>query len=400
MKRVELLAPAGDLARLKTAIIYGADAVYFGGRQFSLRSRASNFSNEDISEAVQFAHSHGRRVFVTVNMIPHNSDFQGLREYLQLLQEYGVDAIICASGAILELAKKHAPKLEVHISTQQTTTNTAAISYWKRLNADRIVLGREVSLDQLNLIIGKTDMPLEVFIHGGMCANYSGRCIISNFLTNRDANRGGCAQSCRWNYHLYKDDQCLDNGEYLFSLGSKDMCAVDYIEDLLKSGVVSLKIEGRMKTAYYIASVVKAYRMLIDDYYENGTITPEVRQKAMRLLDLVSNRDTYEGFYGNEISTRGQIYNFVLTASQTFLANVVSYDRNDSTAIIEVRNNFSVKDRVCVFNPQGDDVEFVLDELKTPEGEDVITANRPMQLLKIKVPCEVNEYTFIRGVEE
>ena len=211
--KTELLAPAGDMARLKTAIIYGADAVYFGGKQFSLRSRASNFTLEDIREAVEFAHGYGRKVYVTVNIIPHNDDFNGLQEYLEKLQEYGVDAIICASQAILTLCKQVAPKLEGHISTQQTTINTAAIEYWQKKKADRVVLGREVSLIQLKEIMNKTDMPIEVFIHGGMCANYSGRCTISNMLTNRDANRGGCAHSCRWNYYLWHDDQLLDREE-------------------------------------------------------------------------------------------------------------------------------------------------------------------------------------------
>lgn len=398
--RAELLAPAGDLARLKTAIIYGADAVYFGGKQFSLRARASNFSNEDIREAVEFAHGYGRKVYVTVNMIPHNSDFTGLKEYLMMLEEYGVDAIICASGTILKMAKQYAPKLEVHISTQQTTTNTAAIRYWQRHGADRVVLAREVGLEMIREIHGHTQMPLEAFIHGGMCANYSGRCILSNFLTNRDANRGGCAQSCRWNYHLYHNQQCLDNGEYLFSFGSKDMCAIDYIEKLLDAGVISLKIEGRMKTAYYIACVVKAYRMMLDDYYENGQVSEEVYRKAYKLLRQVSNRNTYEGFYNNEISTDGQLYNFVLTASQTYYGNVKQYNPEDSTAIIEVRNNFSVSDQMCVFNPKGDNVIFQLDEMTALNGEKVTVANKPMQLLRIKVPCEVNEYSFIKGVED
>ena len=393
--RTELLAPAGDLDRLKVAVMYGADAVYFGGKQFSLRARASNFTLEDIKEAVAFAHEHGSRVYVTVNIIPHNSDFEGLEDYLIKLQEYGVDAIICASQAICDICRRVAPKLEVHISTQQTTINSAAVSYWQSKGADRIVLGREVTYDEMLMIMEDTTLPIEVFIHGGMCANYSGRCTISNVLTNRDANRGGCAQSCRWNYHLWHDDELLDRNDYLMSLGSKDMCTVDYIERLLKADVCSMKIEGRMKTAYYIASIVKGYRQLIDVYYENGRITEEDMKTAQYYMTLASNRDTFNGFYPGIPDKEGQLYNFITTASQTFVANVKSYDPDTSEAVIEVRNHFRVNDELVIMNPKGEDVRFTVDRMTDENGEEVEVANKPMQLLKIKVPVKVDEYTFI-----
>ena len=393
--RTELLAPAGDLDRLKVAVMYGADAVYFGGKQFSLRARASNFTLEDIKEAVAFAHEHGSRVYVTVNIIPHNSDFEGLEDYLIKLQEYGVDAIICASQAICDICRRVAPKLDVHISTQQTTINSAAVSYWQSKGADRIVLGREVTYDEMLMIMEDTTLPIEVFIHGGMCANYSGRCTISNVLTNRDANRGGCAQSCRWNYHLWHDDELLDRNDYLMSLGSKDMCTVDYIERLLKADVCSMKIEGRMKTAYYIASIVKGYRQLIDVYYENGRITEEDMKTAQYYMTLASNRDTFNGFYPGIPDKEGQLYNFITTASQTFVANVKSYDPDTSEAVIEVRNHFRVNDELVIMNPKGEDVRFTVDRMTDENGEEVEVANKPMQLLKIKVPVKVDEYTFI-----
>ena len=393
--RTELLAPAGDLDRLKVAVMYGADAVYFGGKQFSLRARASNFTLEDIKEAVAFAHEHGSRVYVTVNIIPHNSDFEGLEDYLIKLQEYGVDAIICASQAICDICRRVAPKLEVHISTQQTTINSAAVSYWQSKGADRIVLGREVTYDEMLMIMEDTTLPIEVFIHGGMCANYSGRCTISNVLTNRDANRGGCAQSCRWNYHLWHDDELLDRNDYLMSLGSKDMCTVDYIERLLKADVCSMKIEGRMKTAYYIASIVKGYRQLIDAYYENGRITEEDMKTAQYYMTLASNRDTFNGFYPGIPDKEGQLYNFITTASQTFVANVKNYDPDTSEAVIEVRNHFRVNDELVIMNPKGEDVRFTVDRMTDENGEEVEVANKPMQLLKIKVPVKVDEYTFI-----
>ncbi|MBQ3376369.1 MAG: U32 family peptidase [Erysipelotrichaceae bacterium] len=398
--KTELLAPAGDMARLKTAIIYGADAVYFGGKQFSLRSRASNFTLEDIREAVEFAHGYGRRVYVTVNIIPHNDDFNGLEEYLKKLEEFGVDAIICASQAILTLCKRVAPEMEVHISTQQTTINTRALSYWKDKNADRVVLGREVNLKQLEEIMGKTDVPIEVFIHGGMCANYSGRCTISNLLTNRDANRGGCAHSCRWDYHLWHDEELLDRDDYLLSLGSRDMCAAEYLEDILKLDVASLKIEGRMKTAFYIASIVRGYRYLIDCYQKQGYISDRQKEKGWEMLMLGTNREVFAGFYPGFDISKGQLYNFPTTASQNFVANVVSYDRDSSEAVIEVRNHFEKGDTLAVMNPYQEDVTFIVDKMTDTDGEEVAVANRPLQLLRIKVPVEVNEYTFVHLVKE
>ncbi len=395
---VELLAPAGDLARLKIAVEYGADAVYLGGKQFSLRARASNFSLSDIQEAADYAHQRDRKVYVTVNMIPHDSDFDGLVQYLQQLEQIGVDAIICASKAILVLCKEHAPKMEVHISTQQTTTNLKAIQYWQQSNADRLVLAREVDYANLQAITQNTRMPIEVFIHGGMCANYSGRCVISNLLTNRDANRGGCAQSCRWNYHLYHNDESLDQDDFLFSFGSKDLCAADYIEKLLQTSVASLKIEGRMKTAYYIATVVKAYRNLIDFYQSNGYISTECLAENKKLIQLCSNRESFNGFYPGLPDRNGQIYNNIVTANQNYVANVLDY--NAGVATIEVRNYFKTGDKLRLFKSKGQDVYFNVGTMKDINGETVEIANKPMQKLLIEVPVVVDKFTFITIGEE
>ena len=398
--KTELLAPAGDMARLKTAIIYGADAVYFGGKQFSLRSRASNFTLDDIREAVKFAHSYNRKVYVTVNIIPHNGDFEGLEDYLKKLEEYGVDAIICASQAILSLCKKVAPKLEGHVSTQQTTINTAALQYWKDKKADRVVLGREVDLKQLKEIAGQADIPLEVFIHGGMCANYSGRCTISNMLTNRDANRGGCAHSCRWNYHLWHNEELLDREDYMFSMGSKDMCAVSYLNDLLDLNVASLKIEGRMKTAFYIACIVKGYRYLLDCYEKYDHISDEQLLKGQSIIEIGTNRDSFPGFYPGYSIEEGQLYNLTQTASQNFVARVMKFDSEKMEAVIEVRNHFRKNDTLAVMNPYTDDCAFKVCAMFDMDGNEVEIANRPLQLLRIKVPVRVNEYTFIRLIRE
>ncbi len=392
---VELLAPAGDLNRLKVAVMYGADAVYFGGKQFSLRARASNFDISDIQEAVLFAHSHNCKVYVTVNIIPHNSDFVGLKEYLHILEELEVDAIICASQAIADMCKKETPKLEVHISTQQTTINSLAIKYWQDKGADRIVLGREVTLSQLKKIKANSTLPIEVFIHGGMCANYSGRCTISNVLTNRDANRGGCAQSCRWNYHLYNGDDKLDKEDYLMSLGSKDMCAVDYLEDILNSGVVSLKIEGRMKTAFYIASVIRGYRYLIDTYEKNGFISDEELNVGKMLINIASNREAFPGFYPGIPGKEGQIFNVVTTANQSFVGNVVNYDSETNEATIEVRNNFKVNDTLNILDPRHIGISFEVEKMLNEDDEEVEVANKPLQKLKIKVPVAVDKYSFL-----
>ena len=266
MNKIELLAPAGDLQRLKTAVRYGADAVYIGGRQFSLRSRASNFTLEDIREGAAFARGHGATVHVTVNMLPHEDDFDGLKEYVEQLCEAGVHALIVASPAIARFVVQHFPQLEVHISTQHSTTNSSAIRFWKQMGMHRVVLARECSLAQITETTRHSVLPVEVFIHGGMCISYSGRCVLSNHMTNRDANRGGCAQSCRWKYELYQGDTRISDEQELFSMSSKDLQAAAYIPALIDAGVSSLKIEGRMKSTYYIATVVHAYRALIDEY--------------------------------------------------------------------------------------------------------------------------------------
>ncbi|MBO4218755.1 MAG: U32 family peptidase [Erysipelotrichaceae bacterium] len=395
--RTELLAPAGDLERAKTAIVYGADAVYFGGRQFSLRARASNFSLEDIREAAEFAHQHGSRVYVTVNMIPHNSDFEGLEDYLKKLEEYGVDAIICASRAIMAMCRSAAPKLEVHISTQQTSTNSQAVSYWQQRGADRVVLGREVDYENLKTIMSRAEVPIEVFIHGGMCANYSGRCTISNLLTNRDANRGGCAQSCRWNYHLYHGDQLLDREEYLLSLGSRDMAAPDYLERLLRLNVASLKIEGRMKTAYYLANVIKAYRFLIDRYYNKGEISEQDLAYGRSLLARVANRPTYDGFYGG-LDPESQIYNLPSQVSQNYVASVADY--RNGMGLLETRNFYQKGDRLALMNPQGEDISFLVERMMDEDGNEVTVANKPMQRLWVKLPAEADRYSFIKMSED
>ena len=294
MNKIELLAPSGNLEKAKIAILYGADAVYIGGKQFSLRSRASNFSIDEIAELVKFANAHNSHVHVTVNMLPHESDLDGIEEYLKTLDSIGVHAIIVASPSIMMLAKKLGCTFEVHVSTQHSSTNSSAARFWKEKGMDRVVLARECQMDDIRSICEENILPIEVFIHGGMCISFSGRCVLSNHMTLRDANRGGCAQSCRWKYHLMDGQTELSDPTNLFSMSSKDLQAVDYIEDFIHMGVASLKIEGRMKSAYYLATVVSSYRMLIDYIYEH--------YDHFRLLFKCGDSGKYEAFIHNMVN--------------------------------------------------------------------------------------------------
>lgn len=394
---IELLAPAGDLNRLKTAVRYGADAVYIGGKELSLRSRAGNFSIEEIKEGVEFANQYGAKVYVTVNMIPHDEDFKEVEKYFKSLEDAGVSAIIVASIHLMKLCKKVAPKMEVHISTQQTTTNTATIDYWKEIGADRVVLAREVTLEEMKEIAKDSSLPLEVFIHGGMCVNYSGRCTLSNIMTLRDANRGGCAQSCRWKYRMYDEGNLISPEDCLFSMSSKDLQAASVITSLMDMGIDSLKIEGRMKTAYYIATVVKAYRQLIDTYHENGKVTDEEMEKFQNELAKAENRPTYSGFYYGLPPKEGHLYGVNgAGVIQDFVAYVLDYDKESQMATIQVRNHFTCGTKMEVLSPTIDNETFVVEELFTLDGEKIDVAKQPMQILKTRIPFVVEKEDMIR----
>lgn len=394
---IELLAPAGDLNRLKTAVRYGADAVYIGGKELSLRSRAGNFSIEEIKEGVAFANQYGAKVYVTVNMIPHDEDFKEVEKYFKSLEDAGVSAIIVASIHLMKLCKKVAPKMEVHISTQQTTTNTATVDYWKEIGADRVVLAREVTLEEMKEIAKTSSLPLEVFIHGGMCVNYSGRCTLSNIMTLRDANRGGCAQSCRWKYRMYDEGNLISPEDCLFSMSSKDLQAASVITALMDMGIDSLKIEGRMKTAYYIATVVKAYRQLIDTYHENGKVTEEEMEKFQNELAKAENRPTYSGFYYGLPPKEGHLYGVNgAGVIQDFVAYVLDYDKESQMATIQVRNHFTCGTKMEVLSPTIDNETFVVEELFTLDGEKIDVAKQPMQILKTKIPFVVEKEDMIR----
>ena len=399
MRKPELLAPAGDLNRCRIALAYGADAVYLGGQSFSLRSRASNFSMAEIAQACREADACHAAIHVTVNEIPHDDDFTGLEDYLRQLQEAGVRAIIAASPAVMALAGTCAPQLEVHCSTQLSVTNAAAAQYLQeRLGIDRVVLARECTLAQIRDIVKKCPVDTEAFIHGGMCVNYSGRCTLSNRMTLRDANRGGCAQSCRWQYHLYADEQEITDPEVRFTMGSKDLMAADSIYDLMNAGVASLKIEGRMKTEYYVASIVSAYRHLIDEIWQAQAPLSEERMAWHREEILKGeNRMTCSGFYKGPADAASIIYrpNSNSDVSHDFAGVVLAYEKETRTALIQNRNPFAVGEELEILGRK-ENRKFRIEWMKNEEGEYLETANRPMAVIRMPVPCEVRRLDIIR----
>lgn len=399
MNKIELLAPAGDLQRCKTAIRYGADAVFIGGKKFSLRSRASNFDIEAIKEAVAFANEYHAAIHVTVNIIPHNEDFDGLKEYLKTLEEIGVTAVIIASPTYIKLCKEVAPKLEVHLSTQMNTLNSAAIEEYISWGVDRIVLARECSMEMIKDITAKSKKPIEAFIHGGMCSNFSGRCTLSNVMTLRDANRGGCAQSCRWKYHLYQEDVELSDEEVLFSMSSKDLQASYFIKDMIDANVASLKIEGRMKSNYYIATVVKTYRKLIDEIYREKDISQERLDYYQNEFSKAENRLTCTGFLGGIPDEHAHLYDVNGSGvTHEFIGYILDYDADSQRAKVEVRNYFLLNDTLEVFGPSIDNQRFMASDILDEEGQIVEVCNRPMSIVYINTPFPVAQHDMIRRV--
>ncbi len=402
MHKPELLAPAGNMEKLKVALLYGADAVYLGGKAYGLRAFGGNFTNEEIKEAVEFAHSLGKKVYVTVNIFPHNEDLARLPEYLKYLEDVAVDAVLVADMGVFFMARKYAPGLPVHISTQANNTNWAAVNAWKELGASRVVLAREMSLKEIREIREKCDVELEMFVHGAMCISYSGRCLMSNYMAGRDANRGSCAQPCRWKYALVEEKRPGqyfpvmedERGTYIFN--SKDMCLLPYLPDIIKSGVESLKIEGRMKSVHYAASIVKAYRMAIDSYFEN----PEeftVKQEWLEELDKVSHRAYTTGFYYGRPTEKDQIYGTSsYLQSSDFVGFVRAYDEESGYAVVEQRNNMKLGQKIEVFQPSQPLFRQKLTDMRDEEGNSISVAPHPQQIIKIRMEQPVEPYTILR----
>lgn len=398
MNKIELLAPAGDLGRAQIALMYGADAVYIGGKEFSLRARASNFTLENIEHIVKFAHKLNKKVYVTTNILPHDEDLPNLENYLKALEQIEVDAIIASSLFIVQTAARVAPKLEIHLSTQASTANSEALKFWQALGVKRVVLARELTLKEIEAISKNTDLDLEVFIHGGMCVSYSGRCVLSNHLTNRDANRGGCAHSCRWNYHLYENGKLVSDD--LFNMGSKDLMAIGQIPKLIDMGIASLKIEGRMKTTYYLATVVRCYRMLIDEYMKNKTLTPEQLNFYAREIAKAENRPTATGFLEGRPGIEAQLYDGINEQpTKEYIGYVLDYDEETQIAIIEQRNYFEVGDQVEFFGPNLPNTTMVVYRMTDAlTNEELTVARHPLQLIKIKVPFKLKMHDLMRKV--
>ena len=381
MKKIELLAPAGNLEKAKTAILYGADAVYIGGKSFSLRSRASNFSLEEIGELVEFANAHSAHVHVTVNMLPHESDFEGLEDYLLDLDRLGVHAIIVSCPSIMMTLKKLGCHFEVHVSTQHSSTNSNTVRFWKEQGMDRVVLARECQMDEIKKIAQADILPIEVFIHGGMCISYSGRCVLSNHMTLRDANRGGCAQSCRWKYHLMDGNTEVSNPDNLFSMSSKDLQAVNQIASFIEWGVSSLKIEGRMKSAYYLATVVSSYRHLIDLIYQQGYVSDQQLKDIQFEIAKAENRQTGPGFYQGIPGYQVQLYqDHDETVTQEYVASVLAVD--DDSVLLQVKNKFTLDDELEIFGPHILSTDISLTGITDENDLPLVVCNKPMQKVK------------------
>jgi putative protease len=388
MDRVELLAPAGDLERLKISLLYGADAVYIGGQDYSLRANANNFSIEEIKEACEFAHKLKKKVYLTLNIVFHNEDLKDVNKFIKEVVKAGIDAFIVSDPFIIKYIKDNYD-VEVHLSTQGSTTNKEAVKYWKSEGIDRVVLAREVSIKEIKEIYEDTGLDLEVFIHGAMCTFYSGRCCLSNYFTNRDSNRGGCAQICRFAFDI-------DNNEISFTMATKDLNMASLLDKLIESGVKSLKVEGRMRSPYYLATVISSYRRLIDAYYD-GTLNDDIILKEEKILSRVANRETSTHFYLKEADYQDQYYTGRQELSnQDFLAQVLDYDEKTHMATITERNYFKVGDEVEIFTPSGKIISFTIDKLFDENEIPIEIARHHEEILKIYVPESVEKDSMMR----
>lgn len=402
----ELLIPASSLEVLKTAVMFGADAVYIGGEAFGLRAKAKNFSMEDMREGIAFAHEHDVKVYVTANILAHNDDLEGVREYFQELKEVKPDALIIADPAIFEIAGEICPEIERHISTQANNTNYGTFSFWHKLGATRVVTARELSLEEIREIRANIpdDLEIETFVHGAMCISYSGRCLLSNFMVGRDANRGACTHPCRWKYSIVEETRpgevmpVFENerGTYIFN--SKDLCMIEHIPELLESGIDSLKIEGRMKTALYVATVARTYRKAIDDYQKD----PELYEENMPwYLEQISNctyRQFTTGFFFGKPDENTQIYDSNTYVKEYTYLGIVG-EVKDGLCRIEQRNKFSVGETIEIMKPDGSDIEVVVRRILNEEGEEQESAPHSKQVLYIDLEGKAEKYDILRRAE-
>lgn len=390
MRKIELLSPAGDLERLKVTLLYGADAVYIGGEQYSLRANANNFTLDEIREGCSFAHKLGKKVHLTLNIVFHNEDMEGVEEYIRNVVDCGIDAFIVSDPFIISFIKTNFPNVEVHLSTQNSTSNYLAIKFFENQGVNRVVLARELGKKDITKIIENVNCDIEVFIHGAMCTCFSGRCALSNYVTNRDANRGGCAQVCRFSFECGEDKE--------FTLATKDMNMANYISDLIEIGVRSLKVEGRMRSLYYLATVIGTYRNIIDDYY-NKTLSEDKMKVYQYRLDRVANRETSTQFFLREADYTDQYYTGRSEVSnQDYLGQVIEY--KDGLLKFFERNYFEEGDTVELFTPSGDHIQFNVSEIYNEDMARVDVCRHPDDIyyLKVDLDIDVVEYSMLKIV--
>ncbi len=404
MKKIELLAPAGDIEKLKTAVDYGADAVYFGGEIGSLRAAAGNLSTEEIFEAVKYCHDHGKKAYLTVNIYAHNEDIDGLIQFINDVKDAGIDAFIISDPAVIDIIKSIIPEPELHLSTQANVTSFGSANFWYKQGIHRLILARELTFEEINTLNNNIpeDMELESFVHGAMCISYSGRCLLSNFLADRDGNRGECAQPCRWNYNLVEE---LRPGEYFpieedergtYILNSKDLCMIRHIPTLAESGVVSAKIEGRMKSSYYVATIIRAYRKAIDEYYKDPENYVFDEYWWSELLKA-SHREFTTGFFFHKATGEDQDYlSGGYTRGMTFAGIIREYDDSTCLAKVEQRNKFSVGDKVEFFGPDIVYMEQIIVNLYDKDMNPISDAPHAQQIVYVKTEFPVKKNMMLR----
>ncbi len=408
MKKIELLAPAGDINKLKTAVEYGADAVYLGGESFGLRKASKNFSMEDIKWATDYLHERGKKIHVTLNIIPHNHDMEGVEDYIKDLYEIGVDALIVADPGMFMKVKEVAPDFPIHISTQGSVTNVETVKFWQKLGAERVVMARELSLEEVADIIKEVGDSIEVetFAHGAMCMSYSGRCLLSNYMTGRDANMGDCAQPCRYKYHLVEEKRpgeyfpIEEHDEGTFIMNSKDLCMIEHIDEMIEAGIASLKIEGRVKSEYYLATVIRSYRMAIDAYYrdsENYKYDPSLLEEIKK----VSHRDFTTGFFFGQANENSQVYkDNSYIRGYDFVGIVLDYDEDTKIATIEQRNRVFVGEEIEIFGPGVKHFDYKIEKMLDDKDREIDVANKAKQIFKIKIDQPIKKGFILRRENE
>lgn len=406
-KRPEVLSPAGTLEKLKVAIDYGADAVFVGGQAYGLRSRAGNFSMEELQEGIDYAHARGAKVYVAANMVTHEGNEIGAGEWFRQLRDMGLDAVIVSDPALIVICSTEAPGLEIHLSTQASSTNYETFEFWKAMGLTRVVLAREVNMAELAEIRKRTDVEIEAFVHGAMCISYSGRCVLSNHMSHRDANRGGCSQSCRWKYDLYDmpfgGERRSLKGEIPedYSMSSVDMCMIDHIPDLIENGVDSLKIEGRMKSIHYVSTVTNCYKAAVDAYMESPEAFYAIKEELIDELWKVAQRELATGFYYGIPTENEQLFGARRKIPQyKFVGEVVAFDSASMTATIRQRNVIMEGDRIECYGPGFRHFETVVKDLHDADGQKIDRAPNPMELLTISLPREVKPGDMIRACKE